>query len=145
MVQAYWSMDTYIVRLYLIIHYHSLFYSLGHSATILTSYCPIMTSYTMVVPEWHFYQTIVQYDNTIVAPWWQSIFCNIDWSIWYFESACTIAEGHVTRNQPISIVYLHLIYSTDIYCTCRCLPAVTVLYECYNTCVFVSHSWMILW
>ncbi len=76
MVQAHWFMDTYIVRLSLRIYYHSLFYSLGHDVTIVTSDCPIMKLDTMVVPEWYFFQTIVQYDITIVqydvtivAPW----------------------------------------------------------------------------
>ncbi len=40
-VQAHRSMDTYIARLSLIIYYHSLFYSLGHGATIVTSYCDV--------------------------------------------------------------------------------------------------------
>ncbi len=85
MVEAHWFMDTYITRLSLIIYYHSLFYSLGHDVTIVTSYCPVITSDTMVAPEWHFYQTIVQYDVIIVqydvtivqydvtigAPWWE--------------------------------------------------------------------------
>ncbi len=44
MVDAHWFMDTYIVRLSLIIYYHSLLYSLGHGATIVISYFPIMTS-----------------------------------------------------------------------------------------------------
>ncbi len=68
MVQAHWFMDTYISRKYS--YYHSLFYI--HK----------------VAPEWHFFQTIVQYDVTIVqydvtivTPWWQSILENIDWSI----------------------------------------------------------------
>ncbi len=92
MIDAHWFMDTYIARLSLIIYYHSLSYSLGHGANIVTSYCPFMTSDTMialdctipgsqetyerratlslnkVAPERHFYQTIVQYDGTIVAP-----------------------------------------------------------------------------
>ncbi len=53
MVQAHWSMATYIARLSLIIYNHSLFYNLGHGATIVTSY-------------YHFCQTIVQIDITIV-------------------------------------------------------------------------------
>ncbi len=48
MVDAYWFMDTYIARLFSIIYYHSLFYGLGHGATIVISYCPIMTSDTMI-------------------------------------------------------------------------------------------------
>ncbi len=48
MVDAHWFMDTYITRLSLIIYYHSLFYSLGRGATIVISYCPIMTSDTMI-------------------------------------------------------------------------------------------------
>ncbi len=83
---------TYIVRLSLIIYYHSLFYSLGHGATIVISYCPIMTSDTIVAPEWHFYQTIVQYDVTIVqdditivAPWWENTigkYCLVNMVFW---------------------------------------------------------------
>ncbi len=41
MVQAHWSINTYIARLSLIIYYHSLFYSLRHGATIMMSYCDI--------------------------------------------------------------------------------------------------------
>ncbi len=48
MVDAHWFMDTYIARLSLIIYYHSLFYSLGHDATIVISYYPLMTSDTMI-------------------------------------------------------------------------------------------------
>ncbi len=84
----------------LLIYYHSQLYSLG-----------------MVLLLWHFCQTIVkydgtiiQYDITIVAQWRQTILENIDWSIWYFESVRTITEGHETRNLPISIEYLHLIW-----------------------------------
>ncbi len=51
MVQAHWSMDTYIARFSLIIYYHSLFCSLGHYATIVASYCPIVMSDTMVALE----------------------------------------------------------------------------------------------
>ncbi len=101
-----------------LIYYHSMFYSLGHDVTIVTSYCPIMTSDTMVALEGYFCQTIVQYDITIVqyditivALWQRVILKNIARSIWYFESVCTITEGHVTRNRPISIEYLHLTYN----------------------------------
>ncbi len=45
---------------------HFLFYSLGHGVTIVKSYCRIITSNKIVAPEWHFYQTIVQYDVTII-------------------------------------------------------------------------------
>ncbi len=48
MVDAHWFMDIYIARLSFIIYYYSLFYSLGHGATIAISYCPIMTSNTMI-------------------------------------------------------------------------------------------------
>ncbi len=48
MVDAHWSLATYIARLSLIIYYHSLFYSVGHGAAIVISYCPIMTSDTMI-------------------------------------------------------------------------------------------------
>ncbi len=48
MGDTHWFMDTYIARLYLILYYHSLFYSLGHGATIVISYCHIMTSDTMI-------------------------------------------------------------------------------------------------
>ncbi len=51
MIDAHWFMDTYIARLSLTIYYHSLFYSPGHGITILTLYCPIMMSDTMVAPE----------------------------------------------------------------------------------------------
>ncbi len=60
--------------------------------------------------------TIVQYDITIVAPWWQAILENFDWSIWYFESVCNNTEGHVTMNRPISFDYLHLTYNNVYYC-----------------------------
>ncbi len=80
MVQAHWFKDTYIVRFSLIIYSHSLLYILGHGVTIVTSYCAIVMSDTIVAPEWHFYQTIVQYDVTIVkydviivAPWQRTI------------------------------------------------------------------------
>ncbi len=46
-VDAHWFIDTYIARLSLIIYYHSCS-SLGHGATIVISYCPIMTSDTMI-------------------------------------------------------------------------------------------------
>ncbi len=36
---------------------------------------------------------------------------NIDWSVWYFESVCTITESHVTINQPFSFEYFHLTYN----------------------------------
>ncbi len=85
----------------------------------------IVMSDTKVAPEWHFCQTIVQYDITIVqyditiaAPWCWSICYNIVWSIWYFESICTITEGHVTRNSPISLEYLHLTYNNIQIWTC---------------------------
>ncbi len=42
---------------------------------------------------------------------------DIDWSIWYFQSECTITEGHVTRNQPISFKYLYLTYNSGDYST----------------------------
>ncbi len=68
-------------------------------------YCDIILSCynidTMVAPEWHFYQTIVQYDE-------RTILEHIAWSIWYFESVWTITDGHMTRNLPISIEYLQL-------------------------------------
>ncbi len=51
MVQAPWFMDTYIATFSLIIYHHSLFYSWVYGSTIVTSYCPIMTSDTMVAPE----------------------------------------------------------------------------------------------
>ncbi len=51
MVEAHWFIDTDIARLSLIIYYHSLFYRLGHDVTIVTSYCAIMTSDTMVAPK----------------------------------------------------------------------------------------------
>ncbi len=51
MIDAHWFMDTYIARLSLIIYYHALFYSMRHGATIVTSYCPIMMSDTIVPPE----------------------------------------------------------------------------------------------
>ncbi len=67
-VQAHWFMHTYIaIELSLICYYHSLFYSLGHGAIILT-YCTTVTSYTMVAPKLCFYQIIVQSDVTIVVP-----------------------------------------------------------------------------
>ncbi len=119
-VQAHWFMDTYIARFSLIIYYHSLFYSLG-MVLLLWRHCPIMISDTMAAPNWHFYQTIVQYDVTIVhydvtiVALWQTILENIDWSIWYFESVCTITKCHVTRNQPISFEYLHLTYNKLVY------------------------------
>ncbi len=47
-------------------YHHSLFYSLGHGATIVTSYCIIVKSDTIVPPLRGFCQTIVQYDITIV-------------------------------------------------------------------------------
>ncbi len=77
----------------------------------LLSWSHIVMSDTIVVPEWHFCQTIVQNDVTIVAPWCWIICYNIVWTIWYFESICTITEGHVTRNWPISLEYLHLTYN----------------------------------
>ncbi len=40
---------------------------------------------------------------------------NIAVSIWYFESVCTITEGHVTRNRPSSIEHLYLTYNKVIY------------------------------
>ncbi len=75
----------------------------------------IWTCDTVVAPEWHFCQTIVQYDVTIVAPWRWTICYNIVLSILYFESICTITEGHVTRNWPIRLDYLHLTYNNDLY------------------------------
>ncbi len=66
MVQAHWSMDAYIVRFSLLIYYHSLFYHLEHGVTIVMSYCSIVTSDTIVVPDQHFFQTIVQYDIKVV-------------------------------------------------------------------------------
>ncbi len=48
MVDAHWFMDTYIARLSLMIYYHYLFYSLGHGAAIVISYCPIMTSDALI-------------------------------------------------------------------------------------------------
>ncbi len=45
----------------------------------------------------------------------RTILENIVQSIWYFESVCNITEGHVTRNRPISIEYLHLTYNKDTY------------------------------
>ncbi len=73
-------------------------------------YCDIISSY--------FYQTIakyditiVQYDVTIVVPRQQTILENIAQSVCYFESVCTITEGHVTMNRPISIEYLQLTYN----------------------------------
>ncbi len=75
--------DTYIARFSLIIYKHSLFYSLGHGATIVTSD-------TIVAPDWHLCQTIVQYDVTIVqhdvtivAQWHWTICYNIVWSMWF--------------------------------------------------------------
>ncbi len=50
MVEAHWFMNTYIAGMSLIIYYHSLFYSVGHDVTIVT-YCPVITSDTMVAPE----------------------------------------------------------------------------------------------
>ncbi len=41
MVQTHWSMNTYIARFSLIIYHHSMFYSQGGGATIVTSYCEI--------------------------------------------------------------------------------------------------------
>ncbi len=41
MVQACWSMEKCIARFYLTIYEHSLFYSLRHCATIMTSYCDV--------------------------------------------------------------------------------------------------------
>ncbi len=88
---------------------------------VLILWCHIVMSDTIVAPEWHFCQTIVQYDITIVqyevrivAPWRRTICYNIVWSIWYFESICTITEGHVTKNWPISLEYLHLTYNNTI-------------------------------
>ncbi len=52
----------YIARFSLIFYYHSVFYSLGHVATIVMSYT------TMVAPEWCFCQIRVKSDITIVAP-----------------------------------------------------------------------------
>ncbi len=51
MVQTHWSMDKDIARFSLIIYFHSVFYSLKHGSTIVTSYCTIVTSDTMVAPE----------------------------------------------------------------------------------------------
>ncbi len=68
LVQAHWSMDTYIARFSLIIYYDSLFYSLGHGVTILMPYFLIMMSDTIVASERHLCQTILQYDITIVTP-----------------------------------------------------------------------------
>ncbi len=48
MVDTHWFIETYIARLSLIIYYHSLFYCLDHGATIVISYCPIMTSDTII-------------------------------------------------------------------------------------------------
>ncbi len=39
----------------------------------------------------------------------------MDWSIWYFELACTITEGHVTKKWPIGFEYLHLTYNIMFY------------------------------
>ncbi len=41
MVQAHWSMDTYLARFSLIIYYHTLFSSLEHGATIMMLYCDV--------------------------------------------------------------------------------------------------------
>ncbi len=69
-------------------YYHSLFYSLGHGVTIVMSYCPIVISDTNVSPNCHNSTKWL----TIVAPWWQLILENIDCSVWYFESICTILK-----------------------------------------------------
>ncbi len=50
MVQSHWSMDTYFASFFLIDYYYFLFYSLEHGATIVTSYCTILTSDAMVPP-----------------------------------------------------------------------------------------------
>ncbi len=105
MMQAHWSMDTSIPGFFFIFYYHSLFYSLGHDTTIVMSHCTIVIWHTMLAPELRFWQiivqyyiTIVEYDVTIVAPWWQSIWKITDWLLWYFESVCNITDSHVTRN-----------------------------------------------
>ncbi len=121
---VYGYICTYIARFSLIIYYHSLFYNLGHGTTIVVSYCD---SDTIVAP-----QTIVQYDITIIAKWWQAILENTDWSIWYFESVCTNTEGHVTRNQPISFEYLHLTYNKYIYWSQYWCHILTNLFSCIH-------------
>ncbi len=58
---------------------------------VLLLWRPIVMSDIRVVPEWHFCQTIVQfditivqYDITIVTPWCWTICYNIVWSICFF-------------------------------------------------------------
>ncbi len=51
MVETHWFMDTYVARLYLIIYYPSLVYSLGQGISIMMLYCHIKMSDTMVAPE----------------------------------------------------------------------------------------------
>ncbi len=65
MVEAH-CFTTYIAGMSLIIYYHSLFYSLGHDVTIVTSYCPAITPDTMVAPEW---QRIDQSALSIYIKW----------------------------------------------------------------------------
>ncbi len=115
MVETNWSMDTYIASCSLIDYYYSVFYSLGHGATIVTSYYTIVTSDAMILPSKGFCQTIVQYD-TMLTVWCDTISTMTTVNIGrYFESVCTITEGHATRNKPIGFEYLHLTYNKSIY------------------------------
>ncbi len=106
MVQAHWFMEIYIAIYLLIIYYHTLSYVWCYYFSR-----QIPWRHLIDISVKQYYVTIVLYDVIIVAPWWQPILENIDWSIWYFESVCTITEGHVTRNWPTSFEYLHLTYN----------------------------------
>ncbi len=57
--------------------------------------------------------------------------------IWYFESVCTITEGHVTRNRPISFEYLHLTYN-NVYLQYY-LQVNFILFIYMNVCELISY------
>ncbi len=94
-----WSPLVYKYTYYWNVFNNLLHFPVLHDVTIVTSYCPVITSDIMVAPVWHFYQTIVQYDVTIVqfditivqynviivAPWWKDNiwkYCAVNMVFW---------------------------------------------------------------